>query len=271
MDRSLEKQCNICPRRCIFTEKHPMGRCRVRGLTNPGYGMCVGLAVDPIEKKPIYDFRRGSKVLSTGPNGCNLTCLYCQNWHISQQESTSVRYLSPAELASLAMEKSDGLAFTYTEPTIWYEYIMDTAPLVKAKDGFVVMVSNGYVNREPLKDLISVTDAWNIDLKGWSNDFYRKVCGGDLETVKNSIKMVAESNCHLELTWLLIPGHNDDPDQINEAARWIKETTGETTTLHVSRYFPRYKMIIPATPIPLLEKTVELFRKELKNVYAGNI
>ncbi len=265
------EQCHICPHACIFTEEHPLGRCRVRGFDNPGYGMCVGLAVDPIEKKPIKNFHRGATLLSTGPNGCNLTCLNCQNWQISQQKSTTVQYLSPEELAGLAMERSDGLAFTYTEPIIWYEYIMDTAPLVRAQNGIVIMVSNGYVNKKPLQDLITVTDAWNIDLKAWSNDFYRKICGGDLDTVKNSIETVAASSCHLELTWLLIPGHNDDPDQITEAAKWIKEATGENTTLHVSRYFPRYRMSIHATPIPVLNNAVRLFRRYLKNVYPGNI
>lgn len=268
--KTVEK-CMICPHGCVFTEKHPIGKCHVRGLNNPGYGMCAGLSVDPIEKKPIRNFHRGATVLSTGPNGCNLTCLNCQNWHISQQRSTSVRYLSPENLATIAMQKSDGLAFTYTEPTIWYEYIMDTAPLVREQSGIVIMVSNGYVNRKPLQDLISVTDAWNIDLKAWSNDFYRNICGGDLVTVKNSIRMVADSNCHLELTWLLIPGHNDDPDQITSAAKWIKSTAGENTTLHVSRYFPQYKMTVPATPLPLMEKAVELFRKHLKYVYPGNV
>ncbi len=233
--------------------------------------MCAAFAVDPIEKKPIKDFHRGATVLSTGPNGCNLTCLNCQNWHISQQKSTAVQFISPANLAAIAMEKSEGLAFTYTEPTIWYEYIMDTAPLVRKKNGIVIMVSNGYVNREPLRDLITVTDAWNIDLKAWSNEFYRKICGGDLRTVKNSIEMVAASDCHLELTWLLIPGHNDDPCQITDAAKWIKATTGENTPLHVSRYFPMYRMNIPATPVPLVNRTVELFREYLKNVYSGNV
>ncbi len=122
-----------------------------------------------------------------------------------------------------------------------------------------------------MKNLISVTDAWNIDLKAFNNNFYKNTCGGDLETVKNSIKLVADSSCHLELTWLLIPGLNDDPEEITEAAKWIKNETGENTTLHVSRYFPMYLMDIPATPVQSVISTVQLFRKFLKNVYAGNI
>ena len=267
----VREVCGICPHSCVFTEEQPVGRCRVRGLGNPGYGMCIGLSVDPIEKKPLKNFHRGSRVLSTGPNGCNLSCLNCQNWQISQQKSTAAQYHSPAELASLAMKASDGLAFTYTEPTTWYEYIMDTAPLVRKQGGIVVMVSNGYVNRKPLQNLIGVTDAWNIDLKGWSNDFYRDICGGDLKTVLDSIETVAASPCHLELTWLLIPGINDNPKEITEAAEWIRSVSGENTPLHVSRYFPRYKMNIPATPFSSLNAAVELFRKHLTNVYPGNI
>jgi len=143
--------------------------------------------------------------------------------------------------------------------------------LVKEKNGIVVMVSNGYVNTGPLEDLTSVTDAWNIDLKAWNDDFYRNVCGGDLATAKNSIETVAASNCHLELTWLLIPGHNDDPSEIEGAAEWIREKTGENTTLHVSRYFPRYRMSVSATPVSAVNKAAELFRKQLNNVYTGNI
>jgi len=266
-----QEQCLICPHACVFTAKHPVGICRVRGLNNPGYGMCTGLAIDPIEKKPLRNFRPGSTVLSTGPNGCNLSCLNCQNWQISQQESQSVQYISPDDLAHMAVTGSDGLAFTYTEPVLWYEYIMDTAPLVRKSKGIVVMVSNGYVNPGPLQDLIGVTDAWNIDLKAWSDEFYREICGGDLTTVKNSIRIVAESRCHLELTWLLIPGFNDNPDLITDAAKWIKATAGESTPLHVSRYFPRYRMTIPATPVPALHSAVNLFREHLTNVYPGNV
>lgn len=233
--------------------------------------MCIGLSVDPIEKKPLKNFHRGSRVLSTGPNGCNLTCLNCQNWQISQKKSTAAEYYSPTELASLALKTSDGLAFTYTEPTVWYEYIMDTAPLVKEKGGIVIMVSNGFVNPGPLQDMIGVTDAWNIDLKAWSDDFYKDVCGGDLKTVLKSIEIVAASNCHLELTWLLIPGLNDNPKQITQAAEWIRDVSGEHTPLHVSRYFPRYKMSSPATAVSSLNAAVELFRKHLKNVYPGNV
>ncbi len=247
-----------------------MGLCRVRGAGNPQYGRCIGLAVDPVEKKPLSRFKPGTKVLSTGPNGCNLSCMNCQNWRSSQHQVRTV-YLSPEELAQAALSKSDGLAFTYTEPVLWYEYILDTAPLVRSGGGYTVMVSNGYVNPDPLRELIQVTDAWNIDLKAFTNSFYRDVCGGDLSTVLNSVKQVAESHCHLELTWLLIPGMNDYPGEVREAAIWIAENAGPDTPLHVLRYFPEYRMDIQATPVSLLERTVSLFREHLSDVISGNV
>lgn len=264
-------QCGICPRACVFSEENPVGFCGVRGLGNPGYGICTGLAIDPIEKKPLSRFKSGSTVLSTGPNGCNLTCAFCQNWRISQLKSPSAVYIPPNELVDLALSRSDGIAYTYTEPTIWYEYILDTAPEVRKRGGIAVMVSNGYVNESPLRDLIRVTDAWNIDLKAFTGKFYKDLCGGDLETVKRSISILARSGCHLELTWLLIPGHNDDPEQVLRAAAWIAETAGPDTPLHLSRYFPTYRMNVPATPLQLLHDTAGIFREHLSDVILGNV
>ncbi len=264
-------KCGICPRGCVFTDSSPVGFCRVRGLENPGYGMCTTLSVDPIEKKPLSRFRPGSRVLSTGPNGCNLTCLFCQNWHISQDESPGTIYVPPEELVELALSRSDGIAYTYSEPTIWYEYILDTAPRVRERGGIAVMVSNGYVNPGPLADLIGVTDAWNIDLKSYSDRFYRDICGGDLETVKKSIAMVAESHCHLELTWLLIPGYNDGEEEVLEAAKWVADTCGRKTPFHLSRYFPCYRMNAPATGMELLKRTAGLFGRHLDDVILGNV
>jgi pyruvate formate lyase activating enzyme len=265
------EKCGICPRGCVFTLENPVGFCRVRGFGNPGYGMCTGLSIDPIEKKPLSRFKPGARVLSAGPGGCNLTCLFCQNWHISQQESPSVQYVSPEDLIETAVTRSNGIAYTYTEPTIWYEYILDTAPEVRKQGGIAVMVSNGYVNPGPLRDLIGVTDAWNIDLKAFRDEFYRDICGGDLETVKNSIRAVAESSCHLELTWLLIPGYNDNEDEVLQAAEWVAKTCGKNTPFHLSRYFPTYRMNAPATPLPLLHRTAGLFRKHLDDVILGNV
>lgn len=265
------EKCGVCPRGCVFTDENPVGFCRVRGIGNPGYGMCTGLAVDPIEKKPLSRFRPGSTVLSTGPNGCNLTCLFCQNWRISQVPSASARFIPPEELVDLAVSRSHGIAYTYTEPTIWYEYILDTAPGVRERGGAAVMVSNGFVNEKPLRDLIGVTDAWNIDLKSFSSEFYEDICQGSLETVKNSIALVAESNCHLELTWLLIPGYNDGEEEILKAGEWVAKTCGSGVPFHLSRYFPTYRMHAPTTPIPLMKRAAELFSRHLSDVIPGNV
>jgi pyruvate formate lyase activating enzyme len=249
----------------------------VRGLVNgnpalPGYGRCVSLSIDPIEKKPLYHFRPGSSILSTGPAGCNLRCDFCQNWSISQDGPIPSRYVSPGELADLAfMQGSTGVAYTYTEPTIWYEYIVDSAPLVRKRGGAVVMVSNGYVSPAPLEALTGVVDAWNVDLKAWSKDFYRDRCDGAMEPVLRSIEAIASSGNHLELTLLVIPGYNDDPGDWAEMAAWIADTCGEGTPLHVSRYFPRYRLRAEPTPVSTIRNAVDVFSGRLKWVYPGNV
>jgi len=271
-------KCLLCPRGCSFkTDSSALGYCRVRGLKDgepylPGYGECVSLVVDPIEKKPLYHFLPGSSILSTGPAGCNLRCDFCQNWSISQNSNVPTRYVSPDDLAEMSMEgNSRGIAYTYTEPTIWYEYIADSAPLVREKGGAAVMVSNGEINPDPLLQLTEVTDAWNVDLKSWSDDFYRRHCGGNRDTVLQTIKTLAGSACHLEITFLIIPGENDDPAEWREMARWISGECGSDTVLHISRYFPRYKLRQQPTRIETLQNAREVFSGELHHVYIGNV
>jgi pyruvate formate lyase activating enzyme len=271
-------KCLLCPKGCSFkADSSALGLCRVRGIKNgkpylPGYGECVSLSIDPIEKKPLYHFLPGSYIFSTGPAGCNLSCDFCQNWSISQSGNVPTRYLSPDELAEMAMSgKSSGIAFTYTEPTIWFEYIADTSPLVRRKGGAVVMVSNGEINPDPLLELIEVTDAWNVDLKSWSDEFYRRHCGGDRDTVLNTIRTLARSSCHLEVTFLVIPGENDDPLEWREMASWISDQCGNDTVLHISRYFPRYKLRQQPTPFDTLVKARDTFSEKLHNVYIGNV
>ncbi len=263
-------RCLVCPHECIWNGGNPAGLCRVRGADLSGYGQCIGMAVDPVEKKPLAMYRPGSVVLSTGPPGCNLSCLHCQNWQ-SSQGTPPTRYVPPAELAALATESSHGLAFTYTEPVVWYEYVMDTAPLVRARGGFNVMVSNGFVNPDPLRDMLAVTDAWNVDLKAWRGDFYRRNCNGAIEPVLNTLKTVAASGVHLEITFLLIPFENDREADWVQAAEWIAGNCGSETPLHVSRYFPRYRMAHPATPVEDVLKAAAVFRKHLDNVFTGNV
>lgn len=228
------------------------------------------MAVDPIEKKPLAMFRPGSRLLSTGPPGCNLSCSHCQNWQSSQGAPPTV-YRAPEALAELAVNSSDGIAFTYTEPVVWYEYVMDTAPLVRSQGGIVAMVSNGFVNPEPLKNLLTVTDAWNVDLKAWSDDFYRRNCNGNLQPVLETLRAIAGSGVHLEVTYLVIPGENDSEGDWDSAARWLAGYCGENTPVHVSRYFPRYRQTRPATPVDCVLSAARVFAMHLKNVFPGNV
>lgn len=269
-------RCTLCPHGCRWSESSPLGLCRVRGLVEsrpalPGWGRCVSLALDPIEKKPLYHFLPGSTILSTGPAGCNLSCTFCQNWTISQGDAPT-RLVEPEELAHLALEGgSCGIAFTYTEPVIWFEYIAETAPLVREGGGAVVMVSNGFVNPAPLEEYLGFTDAWNIDLKGWSPDFYRRLCGGDRDAVLATIRRVARSDAHLEITFLIIPGENDRPSEWEEMSSWIASEAGPEVPLHISRYFPRYRLQNPPTSPDTIHRAVEAFSAKLKFVYPGNL
>lgn len=269
--------CKLCPRGCGFENGgNSKGLCSVRGVKDgepflPGYGECVSLSVDPIEKKPLYHFLPGSSILSTGPAGCNLRCDFCQNWSISQDGSAPTRYVPPDELADLALSRgSCGVAFTYTEPVIWYEYIADVAPLVRERGGAVVMVSNGEINGEPLDRMTEFTDAWNVDLKSWSDGFYEEHCRGDRETVLNTLKTLGGSRCHLEITFLIIPGENDDPAEWKDMAEWIADSCGRNTVLHISRYFPRYRLKAPPTPVKTLLEARRVFSEKLHHVFIGN-
>lgn len=270
-------RCTLCPQACLWNRKEPEGLCRVRGLVDgrpglPGYGRCVSLAIDPMEKKPLYHFLPGSQILSTGPAGCNLSCTFCQNWTISQDDGAPTRYVSPADLAEMALSRgSRGVAFTYTEPTIWFEYIRDTAPLVRDGDGVVVMVSNGYVNPEPLAAYLEFTDAWNVDLKAWTDGFYSRLCGGHLKPVLRTIEAIAESPVHLEVTLLIIPGENDGPDEWEGMATWLAENAGPEVPVHLSRYFPRYRHDGEVTPESMLAEAREVFSRSLHHVYLGNV
>jgi pyruvate formate lyase activating enzyme len=269
-------KCLLCPHGCVWDSEAHRGLCRIRGVVDGipaamGYGNCIPLAVDPIEKKPLYHFLPGKLILSTGPAGCNLSCRFCQNWEISQG-SPRTMHVAPEDLARAALEGgSCGIAFTYTEPVIWFEYISHVAPLVRRAGGAVVMVSNGYVCRDPLDEYIEMVDAWNVDLKGWSEAFYREVCGGERDVVQKTIKRIARSDNHLELTFLVVPGGNDDPGQWAKMAAWIADNAGAQVPLHISRYFPRYRMETPPTPVDTLMRAVEVFSEKLEFVYPGNL
>ena len=269
-------QCRVCEHYCTL---HPgdWGKCGVR-VNRDGriylavYGSAVAAHVDPIEKKPLFHFLPGSRVFSIGTYGCNLRCAWCQNWQISQQEAP-FRELTPEQALALARhyraDGSIGLAYTYNEPTLSYEFIIQTARLVH-KAGLVnVMVSNGYIEKEPLQALLPYIDAWNIDLKGFSQDFYQSLCGASLQPVLDTIEAAAAVS-HVEVTTLVIPGENDDPAQMDAEARWLASILPDIP-LHLTRYFPQYHWSAPVTPVETLKKLQAAAIPYLHYVYLGNV
>ena len=271
--------CTICPRRCNLSEGQT-GFCRTRkceaGIVRPiGYGKITSMALDPIEKKPLYHFYPNSKILSVGSFGCNLRCPFCQNHQISMAgiENIPFKEISPQELASMALALKNtpqgnlGVAFTYNEPLIGFEFVYDTAKLLKENGLKVVLVTNGFVNQAPLEKLLPFVDAMNIDLKGFTQEYYDYV-GGKLDDVLQTIK-TAYRVCHIELTTLVVPGKNDNEDKIEAQAEWIASLSDQIP-LHLSRYFPCYQSTIPATPIEKVHALCQLAGKYLKHVYAGN-
>lgn len=248
-----------------------MGRENQGGvLYATNYGKVVSIALDPIEKKPLYHFYPGTEILSTGPNGCNLKCGHCQNWSISQVESPT-EYVSPEKLVELALKyNSIGIAYTYTEPLIWYEYIKDTAQIAKEKNLKNVLVTNGYINEPPLLELLPLIDAMNIDVKSMENDFYTKVCKGKVEPVLKTTELSIKKGVHVEITNLIMPTLNDSDEQIKKLVDWLAGID-DKIPLHFSRYFPHYKTNLPPTPVATLERAFKIARQKLKYVYVGNV
>lgn len=265
--------CDLCPADCRLAEGKT-GICGSRfnqagELFTDNYAELVTLAMDPIEKKPLYHFYPGSEILSTGPNCCNLGCLNCQNWSISQGKASTIQF-NPERLVQAALDhQSIGVAFTYSEPMLWFEYIMDVAPILHHNGLKVVMVTNGYINADPLADLLKVTDAMNVDLKGMSEDFYKRICKGRLQPVLENVRQIALSGVHLELTNLIIPGENDSDRQIAELVDFVA-SLGETIPLHFSAYHPDYQMENPSTPEATLLRARQMAVEKLRYVYIGN-
>jgi len=271
-------QCLLCPHNCIIGDGRT-GICHVRKNNGEAielltYGVISGYALDPIEKKPLYHFYPGTNILSIGSYGCNMRCDFCQNYSISQRTMAGfTTKTEPEKIIRSAQTALNniGIAFTYNEPVIWFEFIRDVALKAKKKGLRTVMVSNGFVNQEPLGEIISFTDAFNIDLKAFNNDFYRKLSGADLEPVKSALKQIAKSGKHLEVTTLILPGHNDDENEMAMQTEWIAGELGKDIPFHLSRYFPMYKREDPATPQGTLMKLAEIASKNLTYVYVGNI
>lgn len=274
--------CRLCPHKCELPNGKT-GLCRVRThmdgkLMAMGYGRVSSLSLDPIEKKPLRHFYPSSWILSLGSYGCNMRCAFCQNYAISQNrilldypEANGRVFYPPEEIVHQAygQAKNIGIAFTYNEPLINIEYIMDIAPLFKARGQKVVLVTNGLICAKPLADLLPVIDAWNIDVKCFDEKFYRKL-GGDLDTVKNTVETTA-ARCHVEVTTLIIPGENDDPEEIEALTDWLAALNPQIP-LHISRFFPRFQMKDkPPTPLETLEEVAAIARRRLRYVYIGNV
>lgn len=273
-------QCNLCPNHCLLAEGQA-GLCKVRQniggkLYNLAYGKVVSVHLDPIEKKPFFHFLPGSKSYSLATAGCNLRCLYCQNWEIAQNfpEDVKSEKLSPEQVVEEALKSgAQSIALTYSEPIAFYEYMLDIAKLAKQQGIKVVVVSNGYINQEPLKELLKYIDAIKIDLKGFDEEFYQKFTGGHLQPVLESLKTIKQSGVWLEIVNLLIPGENDNEEEIRAMSQWIKENLGEEVPLHFSRFYPMYKLQnLPPTPEETVIRAFQIAKETgLKYVYTGNI
>lgn len=274
----LQVRCGLCPHRCLL-EPGETGICLARTnqegeLVADNYGKVTSLHADPIEKKPLYHFFPGSQILSAGSYGCNLKCTWCQNAGISQSGNghfASLPVTYPEEiLASLERFPVTGVAYTYNEPVVWFEYMRDVARLVQAAGRKNVMVSNGYINTEPLEELLELVDAFNIDLKAFSGTFYRRHTGGGLEPVQNTLKAIRRKGLHLEITFLVVRGLNDDAATIREMLKWISGELGGKTVLHISRYFPAFRLHHPATPLAVMKEFYSMATESLPFTYLGN-
>lgn len=274
-------QCLLCPRKCIL-KPGQHGFCHVRShggqhIVLDTYGYNTGLAIDPVEKKPLYQFYPTSAILSFGTLGCNMGCKFCQNWQTTKNKSDCKlgNKNLPEEIVRIAQNYNcKSVAFTYNEPIIFFEYALDTAKLCRQNGIKTVAVTSGYINPEPAKEFFELMDAANIDLKGFSESFYAKNCMAKLQPVLDTIKYVSnETSCHVELTTLLIEGENDSEELLNSQCKWIVENVGDTVPLHFSAFFPNYKMRDKkSTDFLTLIKAYNIARSYgIKYIYTGNL
>jgi len=271
-------KCNLCPHNCSLASDKT-GVCGVRRnnggvLTAESYGAVTSLALDPVEKKPLYHFYPGSKILSLGSYGCNFHCGFCQNYHISidYTENAPYRILSPEDIAAASLEYAEkgniGMAYTYNEPLINFEFIYDCAGLISEQGQKNVLVTNGYINRGPLETLLPFIHAMNIDIKSFTPAFYREI-GGRLKDVLATVETAAQK-CHVEVTTLVIPGKNDSVEEMQLLTKWLAGIS-RSIPLHISRFFPSHKWRhIPATPVETVMRLVDAARRNLDFVYPGN-
>jgi pyruvate formate lyase activating enzyme len=274
-------QCLLCPHKCTIAEGK-RGLCGVREnraekLYSLIYGRASSVCSDPIEKKPLYHFHPGSSVLSFGTVGCNFKCTHCQNWQISQTTPESYSFglerIDCEDILKLAKRYDcKGVAWTYNEPVIWYEFTYDCSKIAKEHGLYTVYVTNGYINEEPLRELSHYLDAMNIDIKAFKEDFYKNVCSAKLEFVLRTCELAKKLGIYIELTYLIIPGYNDSEIEIENFCKWVLEKLGRDTVVHFSRFYPHYKIEHTApTSIPTLLKAYELGNKYLDFMYLGNV
>jgi len=272
-------RCTLCPHNCLIADGK-RGICKVRFNQNGRlftgvYGRIAAMHSDPIEKKPLYHFYPGTGILSVGTVGCNLHCSFCQNYSLSQcgyDESTRLIEISPREIVEKAgkLPGNRGIAFTYNEPAVFFEMMLETARLAQETGLKNVVVSNGYINQEPLKELLNFSSGFNIDLKAFNDKFYRTIAGGHLQPVLDSLKAIKTAGQHLEITLLVIPTLNDDIKEFNAMVDWIASELSSDVPLHLSCYFPAWKMDLPPTPMTTLQEFVRIAQKKLHYVYTGN-
>jgi pyruvate formate lyase activating enzyme len=267
-------KCLLCPHNCVLRPDET-GLCNVRKnvdgmLYSLNYGQLTSIAVDPMEKKPLFHFYPGESILSVGSWGCNLKCDFCQNWEISKERPKVIKRVVPQQLIQIATERlSRGIAFTYNEPIVSFEFILDTSRAAAKEGIYSILVTNGIIEREPMELLAQSVRAMNIDIKGWNEDFYRSEIGADRSIVLRSVEIALSAGTHVELTTLVIPGKSDDPKEMEEQVKWIGSLSPDIP-LHINRYFPNYKCKIPPTSTEKLLELAEIARAELNYVYIGN-
>ncbi len=267
-------RCDLCPHHCVL-KNGQVGICGVRknidgALYSLNYGQISAISMDPIEKKPLFHFYPGSEILSVGSWGCNMSCPFCQNWEISHS-IPRVRDFSPEQLASLAKDhNSFGIAYTYSEPVVWFEYVLDCARAAM-KDGLTnVLVTNGFIEEMPFKLLTQYFSAMNIDVKSFNPEYYRKVLGGQRDVVMKNVETAQKAGIHVEITTLIVPEDNDSEDETRGIAQWLG-SIDRSIPLHLSRYFPNYKYDRPPTDLDVLEKLWHIAKEYLDYVYIGNV
>ncbi len=278
--------CYLCPKDCRI-RPGKTGFCGVRKnldgtLYTLNYARASALHLDPVEKKPLFHFYPGSTVLSAGAPGCNLACAFCQNWELSQagregrlEVENLGFHLSPQDFVSLALRYREegreciGVAYTYSEPTVWFEYVRDTARLARRKGLKNVMVTNGFISPPPLAELLELIDAFNVDVKGMDPRYYTRICRGRRDPVLRTVETIHRAGRHVEVTNLLVTGENTSPEEVRELVAWLAGVSPDIP-LHFSRYFPAYRMENPPTPFEVLDRAREIARERIRYVYLGN-